>query len=99
MNAHLIKRPHITEKTLLLANQDNMYTFEVDKKATRNQIKELVEKLFGVEVLAVRTSTKYRVLKTTGRKRMKSLQGLTKKAMVTVKKGQKINLFDLGGNE
>ncbi len=98
MNAHIIKRPLITEKSLLLANKDNIYTFEVDKGANRDQVKETVEALFGVEVLKVRTARKYRVRKSTGKKRMKTLSGITKKAMVTVKKGQKIELFDLGGN-
>lgn len=97
MTLTIIKRPVITEKSLLLANQSNIYTFEVVKEATRPQIKEAIESLFNVQVLKVRTVRGPRLLKATGRRRLKTLQAITKKAMVTVKAGQKIDLFDVGG--
>lgn len=50
----ILVRPYITEKT----NADiaeGKYTFIVDKKATKTQVKQAVEKLFGVKVLSVNT--------------------------------------------
>jgi len=50
----ILIRPYITEKT----NADiaeGKYTFIVDKKATKTQVKQAVEKLFGVKVLSVNT--------------------------------------------
>ncbi len=98
MKPYIVKKPVVTEKSLMLANQDNIYTFEVARTANKHQIKETIEKLFGVDVLAIRTINHHRVRKTTGRKRLPTMVAPTKKALVTVKKGQKIELFDLGGN-
>lgn len=95
MNAHIIKKPVITEKSLNLANTQNVYTFEVDRNANKNQVAEAVKELYNVEVLRVRTIRMYRVQKATGRKRMKSLQAQTKKALVSVKPGQTIEVFDI----
>lgn len=50
----ILIRPYITEKT----NADiaeGRYTFIVDKRATKTQVKQAVEKLFGVKVLSVNT--------------------------------------------
>lgn len=48
-------RPHITEKTLNLMERNNVLTFIVDISATRKQIKEAVERLYGVNVTKVNT--------------------------------------------
>jgi large subunit ribosomal protein L23 len=90
----LLKKPIITEKTLSLANQENIYTFEVDYAATKSQIKTLVEELFDVKVervnIAILPSKRRRV----GAKRMPSLKTVQKKAMVKVEAGKTIELFD-----
>lgn len=95
MNAYIVKKPVITEKTLKLANSQNVYTFEVAKTANKNQIKEAVEKIFEVKVLAVNTVMRSKKIKKTGRRRLQVTMPKTKKAMVTVKKGQTIKLFDI----
>ncbi len=95
MNAYIIKKPIITEKTLRLANTQNVYTFEVAKTTNKNQIKEAVEKIFEVKVLAVNTVMRSKKNKKTGRRRLQVSMPKTKKAMVTVKKGQTIKLFDI----
>lgn len=54
----IVVRPIITEKSnVIMNNKDKSlkYTFEVSKKATKIDIKNAVEKLFGVKVLDVRT--------------------------------------------
>ena len=50
----IIVRPYITEKSNL-DMAEGKYTFIVDKKATKTEVKMAVEKLFGVKVIAVNT--------------------------------------------
>jgi large subunit ribosomal protein L23 len=97
MTPRVIKQPVITERTLQLANQSNIYTFEVDRLSNKNQIKAEVEALYGVDVKAVNTVTQRRIAKTTGKKRLRTVVAPYKKALVTVKAGQTISVFDLGG--
>ena len=51
----VIKAPLISEKSTFLANVKNAYTFVVDKKADKNQIRAAIEKLYNVKVIGVRT--------------------------------------------
>ncbi len=50
----IIRRPVISERTMDLM-QENKYTFEVDIKATKPQIREAVEQVFNVDVVKVNT--------------------------------------------
>lgn len=99
MKSYLIKQPVITEKSLDLANQENVYTFLVTKEATKDQIRAAIEKLFLVKVVGVRTITHYLVKKRTGRKRMPVMRAPTKKALVKLREGDTIELFDIGGSD
>lgn len=83
--------PVLTEKSLGLAKEGN-YTFRVDPRLNKFQIKELVEKTFDVVVSGVRTLNKAGEIKMTaqGRKRIIKPQ---KKAIVTLKTG-KIDIFE-----
>ena len=99
MNAYLIKKPVVTERSLSLANKQNVYTFEVVMNAHKGQIKEAVEKTFDVKVLSVNTVVRHRIKKKTGRKRINTVSPKTKKAYVKLAAGDKIALFDIGGNE
>ena len=87
----VLRRPLITEKaTALQAN--GQYAFEVAAEATKPQIKQAVEKAFKVEVTVVNVMTvpgKRRKL------RGRQLPARTwKKAIVTLKPGDKIELFE-----
>jgi large subunit ribosomal protein L23 len=95
MHTFVIKRPLVTEKTLKLIESENTYVFEVSKRAEKNQIKKMIKDLFGVEAESVNTVMGHRGLRKTGRKRLMVTQERTKKALVKVKKGQKIELFEL----
>lgn len=95
MNAYTIVKPVITEKALTLANEKNTYTFQVSRSANKHQIKEAVEALFPVQVVTVRTVTNQPAVKRTGKRRMQVTGGKVKKALVTLKKGDEINLFDI----
>ena len=94
MNPYIIIKPIITEKSLRLANEENTFAFEVQMTANKNQIKETIQKLFTVNVVKIRTIVKYKELKRTGKKRMVTRAGKRKKALVTLKAGQSIDLFD-----
>ncbi len=87
----VLKKPVVSEKTMgLLA--ENKYTFLVDPAANKIEIKNAVQKAFNVTVLDVRTiSVKGKM------KRMGKYVGKTpdkKKAIVTLKDGDKIELFE-----
>lgn len=87
----VLRRPLITEKNTLLMELGK-YTFEVHQYASKQQIKDAVEKAFGVSVVAVNVSTMPGKWRRVGKSR-----GLTspwRKAVVTVTPGQKIEFFE-----
>jgi large subunit ribosomal protein L23 len=53
----IIIRPLITEQGVHFANTKGAYSFEVNKKANKVQIKNAVEKIYGVKVRKVRTAS------------------------------------------
>ena len=53
---NIIIRPVITEQGMHFANTRNAYSFEVNKKANKIQIRNAVEQLYNVKVLGVRTA-------------------------------------------
>ena len=99
MNAYIIKKPIITEKSLSLASTENKYVFEVDKLANKNQIKSAIEEFFSVKVIAVNTIRSNRSIRRTGKKRMRVVVPQIKKAIVQLKAGDKIEMFDFNPNE
>lgn len=94
MNPYIVIKPVITEKSLRLANTTNTYTFVVQTTANKDQIKETVEKLFVVAVDSIRTIVNQKEIKRTGKRRKSVTTGKTKKALVTLKEGHAIDLFD-----
>jgi large subunit ribosomal protein L23 len=88
--ADLIRRPIITEKaTLLLEN--NQYTFEVDPRATKPEIKAAIELLFDVKVTGINTLKPPRKAKRVGK--FLGHRALYKRAIVTLAPGNSITLF------
>jgi large subunit ribosomal protein L23 len=83
--------PLITEKTLRLA-KENKYTFLVEPKINKKQIKEAVEKIFNVKVIKVRT-TNYQK-RQRGLTKIKSTRPKFKKAIVQLQSGQTISIFE-----
>lgn len=89
----IIKGPIVTEKSMKLKEDFNKYTFKVDKKANKIQIKQAVEEIFKVKVLNVATIN---VLPK--RKRVGQHIGYTpayKKAICQIAKDQKIEAFEI----
>jgi large subunit ribosomal protein L23 len=89
----IIKRPLITEKSMRLAAL-NLYTFEVDKDATKLQIKKIVEEKFKVTVLKVKTMNVKGETKSQKKVRKTYQSSGIKKAIVHTKKGDVIALFE-----
>jgi large subunit ribosomal protein L23 len=90
-DTEIIKSPLISEKSTFLANAKNAYTFEVDKKADKGQIKTAIEKLYNVKVVDVRT------VNVAGKPRRTKTGYKTtpewKKAIVVLHGDHKIDLF------
>ena len=84
-----IRSPIITEKATILSEQ-NKTVFRVHNKANKENIKKNIEKLFKVNVVKVNIINKKSILKFT-RGRNSRVKGY-KKAVITLKKGQSIDL-------
>ena len=87
----IVKYPILTEKTIRLIEQ-NQYSFAIDPKANKNNVKSAVEQLFDVKVLSVSTSSlperKRRVGKFIGKK------SRYKRAIVKLASEDSIKLFE-----
>ena len=88
---NIIKAPIITEKTADLAQNANTYTFSVDTKANKTQIKQAIEALFNVKVESVNTINVQPKKKRVGRYVGKTNK--VKKAIVKLKEGSSIELI------
>lgn len=94
MNAYqIIKRPVVTEKANELADRENTYVFEVDRRANKIQIKRAIEEIYGVRVVDVRVVN---VKPKRGRwgRRVVLRKPAWKKAYVKVREGDKIQIFE-----
>ncbi|WP_242923655.1 50S ribosomal protein L23 [Pontibacter liquoris] len=91
---NVLRKPLVTEKYAAM-NEVGKYTFEVDRKANKVEIKKAVEKLYGVTVQKVAT------MRTNGKVKTKytksgAVSGRTtpiKKAIVTLKEGDVIDFY------
>jgi large subunit ribosomal protein L23 len=88
----VVKRPLITEKAERAREEHRHYAFEVHRDATKIQVKNAVEKLFNVHVESVRTSIARGKNKRVGRS--VGQRPNWKKAVVTLKEGETIALFE-----
>lgn len=92
----IIISPIITEKSMHDASKGK-FTFKVSSNANKAGIKKEIEKRFSVDVVKVATSVMKGKMKRFGTKRLQSQTPNWKKAIVKLKDGQKIGLFELGG--
>lgn len=93
--AGILYRPIVTEKLTTL-QEKRQYAFEVDLGANKVDIKRAVEKKFGVTVTSVRSMIKKGKTKSqmTRRGRFSGYTSHWKKAIVTLKEGEKIEFFE-----
>ena len=88
----VIKKPLVTEKSTIARDEENKYLFEVDRGATKIDIRNAVEKIFKVSVVNVHTinvsGKKKRVGRVVGRRRN------WKKAVITLAPGSSIEVHE-----
>jgi large subunit ribosomal protein L23 len=87
----VLRRPLITEKNTALQSLGK-YAFEVAEKANKQQIRQAVEKAFGVKVTAVNVITVPGKTRLVGRRQV--LTQSWKKAIVTLQAGDSIQFFE-----
>ena len=88
----IVKKPLVTEKGTVMLSEGNRVTFKVHLDANKIEIREAVQKIFSVTVLQVNTQ-----IVRGKRKRFGKAMGQTKswkKAMVQLKEGDKIEIFE-----
>jgi large subunit ribosomal protein L23 len=91
LSTQIIRNVRFTEKTTLLTDNLNKYTFEVAPHANKIEIRKAIEELFGKKVISVNTSHHHGK----ARRKRTAAAGRTadwKKAVVTVAAGEKIEL-------
>ncbi|MCC7390043.1 MAG: 50S ribosomal protein L23 [Phycisphaerales bacterium] len=88
---YVIKKPILTEKSTTAMNEEGRYSFLVDRRASKTEIKSAVESIYGVKVVGVTTQVRK------GRERRLRYgwvtEKVTKKATVRLAEGQTIELF------
>lgn len=87
----VIQTIRLTEKATLLGEKNNEYVFRVDPQATKIDVKQAVEKLFGKKVTGVRTSN----VSGKAKRERRADYGRTnhwKKAIVRLAEGEKLDL-------
>ena len=94
-NMEILQKPILTEKASILTEKSNRFTFRVDPKANKLQIKSAIEKMYGVNILAINT------LVVSGKVKSRNTKGglvtgrspKYKKAVVTLKAGETIDYY------
>ncbi len=89
----LILGPVVSEKSFDLIESYNTYSFLVDPRANKTEIRQSVEAVFGVKVMSVNTYNRRGKVKRT--RRTLGRRKDTKRALVTLDEGDSIDLFGL----
>ena len=95
--ADVLVRPVLTEKVNLQMEKSGRYTFEVDKRSNKLEIKKAVEEFYGVKVTDINTVIVPGKNKTRYTKAgfLKGVKPSYKKAVVTLAEGESIDLFSM----
>lgn len=88
----IIQRPLVTERSMVIRDTQNKYSFKVHPRATKPEIRKAIEELFSVKVTSVATMNVAGKPKRLGRSM--GYRASWKKAIVTVAAGQKIEIYD-----
>lgn len=89
----VIHQPVVSEKSYDLIDAANTYTFEVDRRANKTEVRQAVEQIFGVRVVAVNTINRRGKRKRTGFRVGKRAD--TKRALVKLAAGESIDIFEV----
>ncbi|HLA65914.1 MAG TPA: 50S ribosomal protein L23 [Acidimicrobiia bacterium] len=87
----LIIEPIVSEKSYDLIEVSNTYTFRVDRRSTKTEIRQAVESIFGVKVIRVNTINRKGKRKRTGY--TFGMRPSVKRALVTLAEGDEIDIF------
>ncbi|HEY7564435.1 MAG TPA: 50S ribosomal protein L23 [Acidimicrobiia bacterium] len=89
----VIFSPVVSEKSYDLIEKANTYTFVVDRRSNKSEIKDAVEEIFTVSVVSVNTQNRRGKWKRTGR--VLGQRAGAKRALVTLAEGDSIDLFGI----
>ena len=91
----ILKKPLLTEKVAQLTEKLNRYTFKVDHRANKLQIKAAIEKMYGVNITDVNTMRYVGKLKSRNTKAgaVSGRAAAYKKAIITLKDGETIDFY------
>ena len=90
---HVLLRPHVTEKATELSER-NVYAFEVNMRANKVHVRQAIEKIYKVSPVKIAMiTTKEKTMKNPRTNRTQSKRQAAKKALVYLKKGDKIEVI------
>ncbi len=89
----IIMKPVVSEKSYSLI-EDNVYTFLVHPDASKPEIHDAIESIFGKKVVKVNTANRKGKVQRTRRSNRKGKRAATKRAYVTLAAGERIELFE-----
>lgn len=89
----IIFEPVVSEKSYDLVQDNNSYTFVVDRRSNKTEIKQAIQSIFDVKVVAVNTMNRQGKRKRTGYTLGKRKD--TKRAVVTLADGDSIDVFEV----
>ena len=95
----VIIKPIVTEKSMASTGGPAKYTFAVDQFATKTDIKLAIKKAFNVQVVSISTSKIKGKRVKIGKRRIEESETATKKAIVVLKKGEKISFVETSDTE
>jgi large subunit ribosomal protein L23 len=88
----ILSKPVLSEKSTLVRESLKQYTFKVDLRSTKNDVRKAIESVYGVKVAKVQTLiTRGKVVR---KGQHVSLTSKTKKAVITLVEGAKLPLFE-----
>lgn len=90
--ARILKRPILTERSTELKRDRNQVVFEVSREATKTEIRSAIERVFKVKVVAVNTMRMHGKVRRVRQHVVKKPNW--KKAIVTLREGDKIEAFE-----
>lgn len=89
----IIIKPLVTEKTMQSSGPAK-YTFMVDGASTKTEIKKAIKDAFQVHVVSISTTKIKGKRKKIGKRRVEAIEQATKKAIIRLKKGEKITFLE-----
>lgn len=89
----IIIAPVVSEKSYDLIEKTNTYTFEVDRRSNKSEIRDAIQDIFAVAVVSVNTQNRIGKKKRTGR--VVGRRNHVKRALVTLASGDSIDLFGI----